>query len=318
MKKGAAQSGDAGVGHTRREGRGRCCPVDGVLLLDKPLGLTSNQALQMSKRLLNACKAGHTGGLDPIATGLLPLCFGEATKISRFLLDADKHYWTVFRLGKATTTFDREGEVTLTRPVDVRTRQVEQALRAFVGEIEQLPPMYSAVKHGGKSLYKFARAGIDVPRTPRPVLVHAIRLIDLAHDRLELDIDCSKGTYIRALAHDLGQALGCGAHVEELRRLAVGALTVDTAVRFETLEALPSPETRTRLVLPVDAALPGVPDVHLTALATHYVRQGQTVSAQHLHAPGWVKLYDANEHFIGMGEVEDDGRVAPRRLLSEA
>jgi tRNA pseudouridine55 synthase len=314
--KDVAPSADTGRGRARREGSRRCLPVDGVLLLDKPLGLTSNQALQASKRLLNACKAGHTGGLDPIATGLLPLCFGEATKVSRFLLDADKRYWTVFRLGQATTTFDREGEVTLTHPVDADKRQVEQALRAFVGEIEQLPPMYSAVKRGGKALYKYARAGVEVARSPRPVRVHAIRLIDLAGERLELEIDCSKGTCIRALAHDLGQALGCGAHVEQLRRLAVGALTVDMAVPLERLEALTSPETRSRLVLPVDAALPGVPDVHLTALATQYLRQGQTVSARHAHAPGWVKLYDANDRFIGMGEVEDDGRVAPRRLLS--
>lgn len=294
---------------------GRQRVVDGVLLLDKPLGMTSNQALQAAKRLLEARKGGHTGSLDPIATGLLPLCFGEATKISQFLLDADKRYWVVFRLGQATTTYDSEGEVTGTHPVRLRRREVEQVLRRFTGAMDQIPPMYSAVKRGGQALYKLARAGIEVMREARPVSVHALRLLGFEGERLELEIDCSKGTYIRTLAHDIGQALGCGAHVCELRRLAVGALCVDTAVDLAGLEALPSLSARDALIMPVDAVLPGLPDVHLTSLAAYYLRRGQSVTVRHRHAPGWVKLYDEADRFIGMGEALDDGRIAPRRLM---
>ena len=295
--------------------RRRCDPVDGVLLLDKPLGMTSNQALQTAKRLLHACKAGHTGSLDPIATGLLPLCFGEATKVSQFLLNADKRYWTVFRLGVSTDTYDSEGETTAVRPVTVRRRDIERALRRFEGEIEQVPPMYSAIKHGGKPLYKLARAGVNVERKPRQVVVHELRLLDFHDDRIELEIACSKGTYIRSLAHDLGQTLGCGAHVVQLRRLSVGDLNVDQAFTLEALGAMPPPEAVTEALLPVDAVISGMPDIHLTRLATHYLCQGQAVSVKHRCPPGWVRLYDERDRFLGMGQVLDDGRVAPRRLM---
>lgn len=295
--------------------RRHCLAVDGVLLLDKPRGLTSNAALQAAKRLLNACKAGHTGSLDPIATGLLPLTFGEATKLSQFLLDADKHYWMVFRLGQSTTTYDAEGQITRTRPVTVGRREVERALKRFEGEIEQIPPMYSAIKLGGEALYKLARAGLEVERAPRKVWVREIRLLGLEGERLTLEIACSKGTYVRALAHDLGEVLGCGAHVVELRRLAVGGLSVEQAVTLERLQALPLPEERAALLQPVDVMLRGLPDVRLTPLAAHYLRQGQPVSARHTARPGWVRLYDS-ERFLGLGEVLDDGRVAPRRLLA--
>ncbi len=287
-----------------------------MLLLDKPVGITSNQALQTVKHLLQACKAGHTGSLDPIATGLLPLCFGEATKLSQFLLNADKRYWTAFRLGEATTTYDSEGEVTEAHPVTASRRDVERALRSFVGEIEQIPPMYSAVKRCGKSLYKLARAGLEVERAPRRVAVHEIRLLEFSRERLELEIACSKGTYIRTLAHDLGALLGCGAHVAELRRLAVGCLTLDRAISLSGLETAESLEARAEHLLPVDTMLSDVPGVRLTPLATHYLRQGQPVSARHSYAPGWVRLYDDNDRFLGVGQVLDDGRVAPRRLLS--
>lgn len=309
----ADTTGEADLAGANKRGRRRL--VDGVLLLDKPRGMTSNQALQAAKRLLDARKGGHTGSLDPIATGLLPLCFGEATKISQFLLNADKRYWAVFRLGQTTATYDSEGEINETRSVNLCRREVEQALRRFTGEIDQIPPMYSAVKRGGKALYKLARAGIEVVREARPVVVHEIRLLGYEGERLELEIECSKGTYIRTLAHDIGQVLGCGAHVAELRRLAVGTLNVDAAVDLASLEALPSPAARDQLILSVDTVLPGLPDVHLTSLAAYYLRQGQTVSVRHRHAPGWVKLYDEADRFIGMGEALDDGRVAPRRLL---
>lgn len=297
-------------------GRRDCFPVSGVLLLDKAVGLTSNQALQTVKRLLNACKGGHTGSLDPIATGLLPLCFGEATKLTQFLIDADKRYWTVFRLGASTTTYDSEGEVTATRPVTATRRDIERELQRFQGEIAQVPPMYSAIKHEGEALYKLARAGVEIERAPRPVTIYEIGLLDFQGDLLTLEIACSKGTYIRSLAHDLGERLGCGAHVVQLRRLAVGSTGIEQAITLERLQALPTPQERIALLRPVDSMLGAVPDVHLTPLAAHYLKQGQTVTARHDHGAGWVRLYEGDTRFLGMGEVLDDGRVAPRRLLA--
>lgn len=299
-----------------KQQRRNCYAVDGVLLLDKPVGLTSNQALQTVKRLLNACKAGHTGSLDPIATGLLPLFFGEATKLTQFLLNADKRYWTVFQLGVSTTTFDSEGETTATRPVTATRRDIERTLQRFHGEIEQIPPMYSAIKRGGRALYELARAGVEVEREPRRVTVHEIKLLEFQDNRLTLDIACSKGTYVRSLAQDLGEVLGCGAHVVELRRLAIGDVDIEKAVSLERLQALETPEERAQLLQPVDSVLRTVPDVHLTPLAAHYLKQGQSVSARHDFAPGWVRLYESDSRFLGMGQVLDDGRVAPRRLLA--
>ena len=295
--------------------RRNCRNIDGILLLDKPRGITSNHALQTVKHHFHACKAGHTGSLDPIATGLLPLCFGEATKISQFLLDADKRYWTAIRLGVETTTYDADGEVVATQAVSVKRRALEAALEQFEGEIQQIPPMYSAVKHGGKALYKLARQGIEVERQPRSVRVHEIRVLDWQGERLELEIHCTKGTYVRSLAHDLGQVLGCGAHMAELRRLGVGGLDVAQAVPLEQLLAVDSAEA---LLLPIDQALSALPGVSLTAMATHYLLQGQPVSVRHTHGPGWVRLYEPGEHFLGMGEVLDDGRVAPKRLMRSA
>lgn len=292
-------------------------PVNGVLLLDKPRGFTSNQALQRAKHLLQAAKAGHTGSLDPIATGLLPLCFGEATKLSQFWLDAGKRYRTVFRLGVATSTLDAEGEVTAVRPVRVGRAEIERALHEFCGEIEQIPPMYSALKRDGRPLYELARRGLEVDRTPRHVVIRALDLLAWDGERAELEIECSKGTYIRSLAHDLGERLGCGAHVAELRRLAVGELTVDQAVTLEALAALTDPAEREHRLIPGDRVLGAIPDVRLTPLATHYLLRGQPVSARHRLLPGWVRLYDPDDRFLGMGEVLDDGRVAPRRLLAQ-
>ena len=296
--------------------RRHCHPVSGVLLLDKPVGLTSNQALQTVKRLLNACKAGHTGSLDPIATGLLPLFFGEATKLTQFLLNADKRYWTVFQLGVSTATFDSEGEVTVTRPVTATRRDIERALPRFQGEIEQIPPMYSAIKHHGEALYKLARAGVEVEREPRRVTVHEIKLLGFQDNRLTLEIACSKGTYVRSLAQDLGELLDCGAHVVQLRRLGIGDVGIEQAVSLERLQALATPAERAQQLQPADSVLHAVPDVHLTPLAAHYLKQGQSVSARHNLAPGWVRLYEGDSRFLGMGQVLDDGQVAPRRLLA--
>jgi len=292
-----------------------CLPLDGVLLLDKPVGPTSNDALQTVKRMLNACKAGHTGSLDPIATGLLPLCFGDATRLSQFLLDSDKRYWTVFRLGVTTATYDSEGDVLRTRPVTVTKADVERVLPRFSGPISQVPPMYSAIKRGGQPLYKLARAGVEVEREPRDIVIREMKFLGLEGDRLTLEIHCSKGTYIRTLAYDIGEALGCGAHVVELRRLAVGVLDIKDAVTIDSLAAMATPQDRATQLLPLDALLGSMPDVHLTALAAHYLRQGQSVSLQHGREPGWVRLYEGESRFLGLGQVLDDGRVAPRRLL---
>jgi len=289
--------------------------VNGVLLLDKPAGLTSNESLQIAKRLLNAVKAGHSGSLDPIATGLLPLFFGEATKLTQFLLNADKRYWSEIQLGVSTTTFDSEGKATAIRPVDAALKDIEQAVQGFLGEIDQVPPMFSAIKHNGQALYKLARKGVEVTREPRRVTVHEIKVLGLQDNRLVLEISCSKGMYVRSLAHDLGEILGCGAHVVNLRRLTIGSLSVDQAITLDRLEVMNTSLERAQLLQPVDAVLHTVPEVHLTSLAVHYLKQGQAVSARHRVASGWVRLYEGNDRFLGMGQVLDDGRVAPRRLL---
>ena len=289
--------------------------VHGILLLDKPVGLTSNRALQEAKHLLLARKAGHTGSLDPLASGLLPLCFGEATKVSRFLLEADKRYRAEFRLGASTATGDAEGEVLETRPVSVSRREIEAAIKHFTGNIEQVPPMYSAIKQGGQPLYKLARAGIVTERAPRPVTIHEFAVLDLIGQSLTVDISCSKGTYVRSLAHDLGELLGCGAHVAQLRRTAMGGFTVDETISLEAFAALSGPQERAARLIPADRALRALPQVVLSSNAAFYFCQGQSVSARPLPAGGgWVRVYQDSGRFLGLG-AEDDGQLAPRRLL---
>lgn len=293
--------------------------VDGVLLLDKPAGLTSNDALQRAKRLLRARKAGHTGSLDPIATGLLPLCFGEATKISRFLLEADKRYRTTFRLGEITDTGDAQGEVVERRPVNVTRREVERALGRFQGEIEQVPPMYSAIKRGGQPLYKLARQGIEVEREARTVRVTELRLADFREgESVELEIACGSGFYVRSFAHDLGEVLGCGAHVAALRRLGVGGFDLERAVTLEQLEAAGGPEACDRYLLSTDEGLAHLPGVTLSRDAAYYLCRGQPVRVEDLPRSGWVRLYTETGRFLGVGLVQADGRVAPKRLLQSA
>jgi len=302
------------MGRRRTKGRN----VEGILLLDKPVGLTSNEALQKVKWLYRARKAGHTGSLDPLADGLLPLCFGAATKISAFLLDADKHYRVRARLGVRTTTADAEGEVIEERPVPaLDERAIETALERFRGEIEQLPPMYSALKHQGERLYNLARKGIEVERTPRKVVIHQLRLLSLASPDLDLDVHCSKGTYVRTLAEDIGEVLGCGAHVTALRRTGVGPYQDTAAVTLAELEqrAEQGVAVVDGLLLPVDSALAHWPEVKLIADAAFYVRKGQPVLVPKAPTEGWVRLYADGGRFIGVGEILDDGRVAPRRLL---
>ena len=293
--------------------------VNGILLLDKPQGMTSNAALQVVKRLYQARKAGHTGSLDPLATGLLPLCFGEATKVSGFLLDADKRYRVVCRLGERTTTGDAEGEVVERRPVEgITEARLRKALEGFVGEIEQIPPMYSAVKHKGERLYKLARQGVEVEREARKVDIHSLELLDFSAPAFEIDVHCSKGTYVRTLVEDIGEQLGCGAHVTALRRLAVGPFDDSQLIDMETLEATAAESMAAldRLLLPMESGLSQWPGVRLSGDAAFYLRQGQPVLVPQAPTEGWVRLYEGESRFLGMGEILDDGRVAPRRLMT--
>jgi tRNA pseudouridine55 synthase len=287
--------------------------------LDKPLGLSSNHALQRVKRLYDARKAGHTGSLDPLADGMLPICFGDATKLSAFLLDADKYYWFRVRLGVSTATGDAEGEVLQTRPTEgIGLEQIESVLGQFSGEIEQLPPMYSALKHKGKRLYELAREGVEVEREPRRVKIHSLKLVradDLPE--FELEVHCSKGTYVRTLAEDIGNALGVGAHVTALRRTAVGPYTGQQMYSMETLEqtAEQGQEALDRLLLPIDTALADWPVVEVNADTAFYIKQGQAVLVPKAPTAGWVRIYQG-EQFFAMGQVQDDGRIAPKRLMS--
>ena len=301
-----------------RRQRGR--PVSGILLLDKPRGMTSNEALQRVKRLYRAQKAGHTGSLDPLATGLLPICLGEATKVSGFLLSADKEYRAVCRLGVRTSSGDADGEVLETRPVPpLDPARVEAVLARFRGEIRQVPPMHSAIKRGGVPLYKLAHAGQEVPREARTVTIHRLELESLRENELVLHVRCSKGTYIRTLAEDIGEALGCGAHIVALERIGVGPFDARDMVPLARLEALAAEEgvaALDRLLLPVDAALRGWPRVDLTETAAYYLRKGQPVFVPGVGVSGWVRLYGPEGAFLGMGTVLDDGRVAPKRLVN--
>jgi len=301
---------------TRQRQRGR--NVNGILLLDKPIGLTSNAALQEAKRIFGARKAGHTGNLDPLASGLLPLCFGEATKVSAFLLDADKAYRGICKLGVRTTTADAEGEVIDTRSVEgVDEARVEEVLTHFRGEIQQIPPMHSAVKHQGQRLYKLAHQGIEVERAPRTVHIFELTAEQLAGDELTLFVHCSKGTYIRTLAEDIGEQLGCGAHLSYLRRTLVGPFLEAGAVTLDQLRAAAEEgqEALDRLLLPVEEALAGWPAVQLTENLAYYLKQGQAVLVPQAPTSGMVRLFAAGRGFIGVGHILDDGRVAPKRLF---
>jgi tRNA pseudouridine55 synthase len=292
--------------------------VRGILLLDKPLGITSNSALQDVKRIFKAQKAGHTGSLDPLADGLLPICFGAATKVSAFLLDADKHYLVRVKLGVTTATADAEGEVLETKPVDgISESDIQRVVAEFAGDIEQIPPMYSALKHKGERLYKLARDGIEVEREPRQVTIHNITMQGYSEPEFDLDVHCSKGTYIRTLAEDIGKKLGCGAHVTALRRTGVGPYGADSMVTMQQIEQLAAEgfSALDELLLPIDSALAAWPEVKLTPDGTFYLKQGQPVLVPNAPTEGMVRIYDANGSFMGAGEILDDGRVAPRRMM---
>lgn len=304
---------------SRRDGQRR--NVHGVLLLDKPVGLTSNRALQIVKRLFNARKAGHTGSLDPLASGLLPICLGEATKFSGFLLDADKRYWVRMRLGETTTTGDADGEIVATNPVPpLSSDDLRSVMEQFQGEIQQIPPMYSALRHEGKRLYELARKGEEVERKPRAVIIRELRLLGMEGVEAEFTVHCSKGTYVRTLVEDIGARLGCGAHVSALRRTGVGPYPGEQMVTLEQVHALAEAglEALDRLLLPIESSVQQWPEVQLSTDTAYYLKMGQPVVVPHAPTSGWVRIYTAGSRFIGVGEVLDDGRIAPRRLLQKA
>ncbi|SMG27361.1 tRNA pseudouridine(55) synthase TruB [Paraburkholderia susongensis] len=293
--------------------------LDGVLLLDKPIGLSSNDALIRAKRLYLAKKAGHTGTLDPLATGLLPLCFGEATKFSQDLLEADKTYEATMRLGIRTATGDAEGDAIDTRAVTCDEAAVQTALRRFLGEIVQVPPMYSALKRDGKPLYEYARAGQTVEREGRRVTIHALELIECALPDVTFRVTCSKGTYVRTLAEDIGEALGCGAHLVALRRTGVGALTLEHSVTLDALSDATQPE-RDAWLQPVDALLSTFPQVHLNEDDTRRFLHGQrlrlstlTITGAAVNAPR-VRVYAAQGRLLGVAR-QGEGVLAPERLI---
>jgi tRNA pseudouridine55 synthase len=290
--------------------------VDGVLLLDKPRGMTSNAALQVVKRLMGAKKAGHTGTLDPMASGLLPLCFGEATKFAGVLLDAHKTYAAELQLGVTTTTGDAEGEIVERRSVSVAEDRVRAEMAGFVGAYDQIPPAHSALKHRGRPLYEYARAGIEAPRVARRVEIFALTCEGMLGDRVRFVVTCSKGTYIRSLAEDIGRRLDCGAHLCALRRLASGAFQLSDGVSLAALVDAPM-EWRRGCLLAADAPLAALPALVVAPDEFQRVRQGQRFAAPEGTRAGLVRMYAEGGRFIGLGEVTGDGFVAPRRLVAK-
>ncbi len=301
-----------------RQRRRRVRNISGIVVLDKANGLSSNAALQEVKRLYEANKAGHAGSLDPLATGVLPVCLGEATKVSQFLLDSDKRYRARIKLGIRTDTGDSEGSIIeQNEGISVSRKAIERALTKFKGEVEQVPPMHSAIKMNGVPLYKLARKGITVEREPRLVTLYQICLVEFVNSELELEISCSKGTYIRTIADDLGQELGCGAHVIELRRTQAGVFTEKDSISSEELAL--EKENRgldkiDQFLIPMDRAIQDLPEVNLPSITASHVKNGQAVLVRHLPKNGLVRMYE-DEQFIGIGSIDDDGKVAPKRLI---
>ena len=304
----------------RGAARGDTRDVDGFLIFDKPVGVSSNRALQRVRRRFRARKAGHCGSLDPLASGVLPICLGEATKFSSYLLDADKAYRADCRLGVTTTTADAEGEVVVTRPVAVTVAEVHAAMDGLRGVIEQVPPMYSALHHEGKRLYELARAGETVTRQPRKVSISGLELIELDGDRLVFDVRCSKGTYVRTLAEDLGEALGCGAHLTGLRRTAVGRFALEQSLDEAALDALAEAgeDRLDSVLLPVEAMLEHFPPCRLTAQEARAIRQGKVLEGVVFEAPGIHRLFAPDEVYLGLGEIAENGRLRAKRLMNTA
>lgn len=293
--------------------------INGLVLIDKPLGITSNAALQQVKKFFNVAKAGHTGSLDPLATGMLPICFGEATKFSQFLLDADKVYRVIGKLGVVTTTGDVEGEIVQTKEIgEISKKQIEKVLAQFRGAIKQIPSMYSALKYQGQPLYKLARQGITVPREKRDVIIHRLDLKDFKDDTFELEVHCSKGTYIRTLIEDIGAALECGAHVVFLRRLLVlpfQNLTMTTISELAQIAGENNYAKLDKFIFPTEIMLTNLTEVVVTETMIFYLRQGQPVLVSGITASGLVKLKSKDGRFLGVGEINSDGLVAPKKII---
>lgn len=303
----------------RRKGR----DVNGILVIDKPLDVTSNGILQQVKRLFGAAKAGHTGALDPLATGVLPLCFGEATKFSQMMLDSDKAYIATAKLGVRTETGDSEGAVVEEKPVpaSLDSATLEPILERFRGDIQQVPSMYSALKHKGRPLYEYAREGIEVERPARPVTIYELTLLDVRDDELDIAVSCTKGTYIRSLVEDIGEALGCGAHVTALRRTMASGFTLANAHPVDQLEAMRERgESLDGLLVAPDAALSMFPERELSGQSLVSIINGQPVRISGQPVDGFVRLY-GNERFIGLAEAFPEGevtRLVPRRLVKSS
>ena len=302
---------------SRPRKRGR--DIDGVFLLDKPQGMSSNDIMQKVKRLFQANKAGHTGALDPLATGMLPICLGEATKFSQFLLDADKRYVVTAKLGERTDTSDAEGQVVETRPVNVETSQILTALEQFCGDILQVPTMFSALKHNGKPLYEYARAGITVEREARPIRIFELNFIEYQAPFLTLEVHCSKGTYIRTLVDDLGEVLGCGAHVTVLRRTAVADYPTEKMMTWDALQALAEQGDLDQHLLPIDTAVSKLPALKLNAEQSKGIGFGQRVKfANEAKLRGQVRLFSDKNIFLGVALIDDNNVIRPQRLITQS
>ena len=291
-------------------------PINGILLLDKQLGFSSNSSLQKARRLFNAQKAGHTGSLDPLATGMLPICFGEGTKISAFLLESDKCYQTTAQLGKTSSTGDAEGEILSERPIPkLSTEKINKILQQFTGEISQIPPMYSALKKDGKPLYELARKGETVERKARKITIYNLDLLDYTEDTLTLNVACSKGTYIRTLVEDIGEVLGCGAFVKELRRTEVTPFENYKMYSFEQLEALKASDNLETALLPIDTGLKQWDKVQISEANTALFLMGQTIKTDTTKLNDNVRVYSENNDFLGIGYIKHENSLAPKRIM---
>jgi tRNA pseudouridine55 synthase len=305
----------------RRKGRA----INGIVLLDKPTGISSNDALQKVKRIYFAEKAGHTGALDPLATGMLPICLGEATKFSQFLLDSDKRYVVKAKLGERTNTSDSDGEVVETRPVNVEQENLLTQIASFQGETDQIPSMFSALKYQGRPLYEYAREGIQIPRESRKITVYSIELLRFEGNEIEMEVHCSKGTYIRTIVDDLGERLGCGAHVTYLRRTAVAKYPYEKMVTLEQLtqlleqaqeQGIEPKELLDPLLMPMDTAVEELPEVNLIPALADMVQHGQPVQVFNGPKSGPLRMTMGDERlFIGVADIDEEGRVAPKRLV---
>ena len=293
--------------------------ITGILLLDKPVGISSNKSLQRIKNIYNAKKAGHTGNLDVPASGLLPICFGEATKICGYLLNSNKKYYVKCKLGETTKTGDATGTVLLQRKIPTISKKILiNTFKNFIGNIQQIPPMFSALKYNGKRLYKFAYKDIEVERTARNITIYNIEFIRSSHDYFEIEVSCSKGTYIRTLVEDIGEKIGCGAHVSSLRRLETGPFHLSHSSTLEEIESIANQGQKSLydLLLPMDTALKDIPEIRLDKEEAYCLSRGQFVEISDIPESGPLRIYNSSYEFIGVGDITEDGQIRPKRLIN--